>query len=142
MTSNTACPCGVAVLAIVEAATAQEAVAAYEHAAFQALALGAQLHLRRHNADSSAAGTADGIEEILRRLRVTLALMEKQVAENPPTQTAPGTLAGYLRWWAHTTGQITAGLYRQAAHQDAAASADQFTGRPADPGSAATGGCR
>jgi hypothetical protein len=142
VTPSIACPCGVAVLGIVEAATAEEAVAAYEHAAFQALAVGAQLYLRRHDAVLPAAGTSDGINEVLRRLRIALALMEKQVAENPPAQLAPGTLAGYLRSWAHTTGQVTAGLYRQAAHLDTAASADQLTGGPAASGSPATGGCR
>ncbi|WIV60680.1 hypothetical protein [Amycolatopsis nalaikhensis] len=142
MTSSMACPCGVAVLGIVEAATAQDAIAAYERAAFQALAVGAQLHVRRHAAEISSARAAEEIDDILRRLRIALALMEKQVAEDPPTNQSPGALAGYLRSWAHTTGQITAQLYRQAAHQDTATSADQLGGGPAAPGSTTAGGAR
>jgi hypothetical protein len=136
-----ACPCGVAVLGIVEAATAEDAIAAYERAAFQALAVGAQLHARRHGADPSRAGAAEEIDEILRRLRIALALLERQVADNPPVHQAPGTLAGSLRSWAHNIGQITAQLYREAAHQDTTTSADQFGG-PAAPGCTTAGGGR
>ncbi|WP_103343794.1 hypothetical protein [Amycolatopsis sp. CA-126428] len=142
MTSSMACPCGVAVLGIVEAATAEDAIAAYEGAAFQALAVGAELYLRRHDAGLSPAGAAEAIDEILRRLRITLALMETQVADSPPAHQTSGTLAGYLRSWAHATGQITAQLYRQAAHQDTAPSAEQLVGKPATAGDVATGGGR
>lgn len=137
-----ACPCGVAVLGIVEAATAEDAIAAYERAAFQALAVGAQLHARRHAAEISSARAAEEIDDILRRLRIALALMEKQVTEDPPAHQTPETLAGYLRSWAHTTGQITAQLYRQAAHQDTATSVDQPGGGTAAPGSTTAGDAR
>jgi hypothetical protein len=104
--------------------SAEQAITAYELAAFQAMASGAEFYVRRHVAGHTPAEAADELDGILRRLRITLALQEKQVASQPPAQETPGMLARDMRSWAHTYAQIAAHFYREAARLDVPALGD------------------
>ncbi|WP_372672703.1 hypothetical protein [Amycolatopsis kentuckyensis] len=121
MTTSVSCARYAAVTSVLaDGTSADEALTAYEYAAFQAMASGARFSVRRHDPGHTPAEAAEEFSKILRHLRITLALLDKQVADNPPAQQMPGTLAADLRFWAHTYGRIAARLYRQEARRDAA----------------------
>ncbi|MEV7043950.1 hypothetical protein [Amycolatopsis sp. NPDC051061] len=121
MTADVSCPCSAAITSVVADGTgADEALAAYEYAAFQAIVSGARFYVRWHDTGHTPSEAAEELTRILRRLRITLALLEKRVADHPPDEQMPGTLAGEVRSWAHAYGRITARLYREAARLDAA----------------------
>ncbi|MEV6639715.1 hypothetical protein [Amycolatopsis sp. NPDC051371] len=131
MTTSVSCPCSTAITDVTACeASAEEAIFAHEHAAFQALASGAQFYVRWHDTGHTPSEAATELNGILRRLRITLALLETQVAKTPPTQQMPGPLAGDVRSWAHIYGRIAAHLYREAARLDAATLGDH---QPAVP---------
>ncbi|MEU0529160.1 hypothetical protein [Amycolatopsis tolypomycina] len=120
MTTSISCACYAAITSVVADWTgADEALAAYENAAFHALASGARFYVRRHDTGHTPAEAAEELRRILRRLRITLALLEKQVGENPPAQQVPGALGADLRSWAYAYGRIAARLYRAEARLDA-----------------------
>jgi hypothetical protein len=99
---------------------AGEVILAYEHVVFRAVASGAQLYVRCHHTGHMPPEVADELNVIFRRLRMTLALLAQEFAESPPAQQMPATLAGEVRSWARTFGQIAAHRYREAARLDAA----------------------
>jgi hypothetical protein len=124
--SSVSCPCGAAIAAVLAGGlSAEQAITAYELAAFQAMASGSEFYVRRHEAGHTPAEAADELDGILRRLRITLALQEKQVASHPPAQETPSMLAGDLRSWAHTYAQVAAHFYREAARLDVSVLGDQ-----------------
>ncbi len=123
--SSVSCPCGAAIAAaLAGGVSTEQAITAYELAAFQAMASGAEFYVRRHDAGHTPAEAADELDGILRRLRITLALQEKQLATHPPAQETPGMVARDLRSWAHTYAQIAARFYREAARLDVSALGD------------------
>jgi hypothetical protein len=137
VTASVSCPCNAAITSVIaDGTSADEALVAYEYAALQAMASGARLYVRWHGTGHTPPETAEEITGILRRLRITLALLETRIADNPPAQQLPGTLAAEVRSWAHTYGRIAAHLYRKAARLDAATVGEhQPTGSSAEPGS-------
>ncbi|MFI5591229.1 hypothetical protein ACIA5G_39685 [Amycolatopsis sp. NPDC051758] len=120
MTASLSCACYAAITSVIADGTgADEALAAYEYAAFEAMASGARFYVRWHDTGHTQAEAAEELHRILRRLRITLALLEKQVADNPPARQAPGALGADLRSLAYTYGRIAARLYRAEASLDA-----------------------
>ncbi|SEF38125.1 hypothetical protein SAMN05421837_11876 [Amycolatopsis pretoriensis] len=139
MTPTMACPCGVAVLGIVEADTDPEtAIAAYERAAFQALAVGARFYVRYHDTDHSPAEAAPGLDLIARQSRIAHARVEQLVQALPAGSYAP-SLAGQLRSHALEYGRLVARLYREAERLDAGPH-DRLPDGTATPGDNAQGG--
>lgn len=121
MAASVSCPCSAAITGVIAAgASAEDALLACEHATFQTLAAGARFYVRWHDTGHTPPDAADELDGILRRLRITLALLETRIAAHPPAQQMPGTLAGDVRSWAQTYGRIAAHLYREAARLDAA----------------------
>jgi hypothetical protein len=123
-----ACPCGVAVLGIVEEGTDPETViAAYEQAAFQALAVGARFYVRYHDTGHSPAEATPELDLIARQSRILQARLEQQLAQTSPARSWAPTLAAQLRSHAMEYGRLAAQLYREAERLDLAGQCDSPT---------------
>jgi hypothetical protein len=134
VTPTMACPCGVAVLSIVEEDTDPDtAIAAYEQAAFQALAVGARFYIRYHDTGHSPADAAPELDLIARQSRILQARLEQQLAQTPPAHDPAPILAGQLRSYALEYGRLAARLYREAERLDAAGPCDHLTDGSATP---------
>lgn len=95
MTPTMACPCGVAVLGMVEDGTDPDtAIAAYERAAFQALAVGARFYVRYHDTGHGPAEAAPELDLIARQSRIVHVRLEQQLVQAPPAGSSAPILAG------------------------------------------------
>ncbi|MBE1496327.1 hypothetical protein H4696_003427 [Amycolatopsis lexingtonensis] len=118
MTSGLPCPCGIAARGVLEATDPAQAIAAYEHAALHALAVGAQLDADRHATDDTATEQAGELNLIARQLRTAHAHFEQHLADAPPQQSTPARRGDELRFHARALTQIAARLYRHAAREN------------------------